>query len=192
MTVSRSTDDGKTWIHSTLSNDEGSVRALAVHPKTKVLFAGGQTYKNSVPSSRLFKSDDASATWKEMEDLRGKAACVNGVAFCATNPECVLVAMTNGVYFSKDAGSSWSAPTQNIAATCIIADASTKGRFYLGSKEGVWVSNDGGKSWTKMDDELPGRSITCLEFDAKNSVLYAGTERDGVVRLKVGNVKKTK
>jgi len=189
MTVSKSTDDGKTWKHATLSNDEGTVKALAVHLQKKVLFAGGQTFKNSVPAGRLFKSDDAGATWKEVENLRGKAACVNGVAFFPANPDRVLVAMTNGVYISQDAGSSWAMPSQNISVNCIIADGATKGRFYLGSTDGVWVSNDGGKSWTKMDDGLSARSISCLEFDAKNLILYAGTEHDGVLRLKVDTKK---
>lgn len=185
MAVFKSTDEGKTWKRTLFEKEEGILRALVVHPRKKnVLFAGGQLGPYSTtPKSMLYKSTDAGATWNEVSELCRKPGGIESMCFDPANPKRLVVVMKKSIFISEDGGASWTA--QDIGGTCVVADPVKKGRFFLGSENGVWVSNDGGKSWKEMNEGLSNRSIACIDLDSKNSILYAGTSRGGVVRLKL-------
>jgi ligand-binding sensor domain-containing protein len=95
----------------------------------------------------------------------------------------VLVAADNGIWLSEDEGVTWTPPAQKLVMSSVVANSSKPGQFFAGSKKGVWMSNDGGKSWVEYGNGLTDRDITRLEIDVKNSLLYAGTQHAGVMRL---------
>ncbi|MFH0991599.1 MAG: hypothetical protein V1799_16455 [bacterium] len=189
MAVFKSSDKGETWQHKTLSDSAGVVKALVVHPTNKnILFAGGTVWwnrfmKNAVTKSVLYATQDAGETWIEIEGLNGKSDCINGLVFEPGNPNRLLAAMNNGVAISEDGGKIWKLPSQQVAALCIVADQLQKGRFFIGGPKGAWRSDDGGITWKELNEGLTIRSILCLTYDSKNSILYAGTESGGTVRL---------
>jgi photosystem II stability/assembly factor-like uncharacterized protein len=191
MAVFKSTDEGKTWKRTLFEKEDGILRALVVHPRNgKILFAGGQLGPySSTPKSMLYKSTDAGASWNEVGDLCRKPGGIEGMCFDPANPKRLVVVMKKSIYISEDEGASWT--PRDIGGTCIVADPAKKGRFFLGSENGVWVSNDGGKSWKEMNDGLSSRSIACIDLDSKNSILYAGTSRAGVVRLRMSGARLT-
>ncbi len=191
MAVFKSTDDGKTWKRTMFEKEEGILKGLIVHPRKKnMLFAGGTLgIYSSNPKSMLYRSIDAGATWNEIGELCRKPGGIESMCFDPANPNRLLVVMKKGVYISEDEGGSWKA--QDIGGTCVVADPVRKGRFFLGSENGVWLSNDAGKSWKEINEGLSDRSILCIDFDSKNSMLYAGTSRAGVVRLSLAGAKLT-
>ncbi len=65
----------------------------------------------------------------------------------------------------------------------MTADAGIPGHFYAGTYTGVYRSTDQGETWTQINDGLPTEAINCLECDAVNRYLYAGTDSRGTVRL---------
>lgn len=191
MAVFKSTDEGKTWKRTMFEKEEGILKALVVHPRNKkILFAGGQLGSySSTPKSMLYKSTDAGATWNEVGDLCRKPGGIESICFDPANPKRLVVVMKKSTYISEDEGTSWT--PQSVGGTCVVADPAKKGRFFLGSENGVWVSNDGGKSWKEMNEGLTSRSISCIDLDSKNSILYVGTSRAGVLRLSLAVAKQT-
>jgi photosystem II stability/assembly factor-like uncharacterized protein len=184
MAVFQSMDEGKTWTRIMLYNNAGVAKAIAVRLGGKpLLFAGGQATAHNPTKSLLFKSMNGGATWSEVTDLFGAAASVNAICFDPSNSKRVLVAADNGIWLSEDEGVTWTPPTQKQVMSSVVANSSKPGQFFAGSKEGVWMSNDGGRSWTEYGNGLTDRDITRLEIDVKNSLLYAGTQHAGVMRL---------
>ena len=185
MAVFKSSDDGKSWTRTLFEKQEGILRAIVVHPRNKkILFAGGQLSPySSNPQSMLYQSTDAGATWNEVADMCRKPGGIESLCFDPSNPKRLIVVMKKGIYMSDDAARTWT--KQEGGGTCIIADPTKKGRFFLGSEHGVQRSDDGGKSWKEMNEGLSNRSVSCIDFDSKNSILYAGTSRAGVMRLNI-------
>ena len=184
MAVFQSLDGGKTWARVMLHNNASVAKAIAAREgKKTVLFAGGQVTSFSSPKSLLYKSMNGGATWSEVTDLFGASTSVNAICFDPLNGKRVLVAADSGAWISEDDGVSWVAPSQTVAMTSIVPNSGKAGQFFAGSKDGVWMSDDGGKSWSKFGEGLVDHWITRLEIDAKNSILYAGTSRSGVMRM---------
>jgi photosystem II stability/assembly factor-like uncharacterized protein len=63
--------------------------------------------------------------------------------------------------------------------TAIAADPTTQGTFYVGAANGgVWMTNDGGNTFTPIADTLPTQAIGAIAIDAVNSsppTLYVAT-----------------
>jgi photosystem II stability/assembly factor-like uncharacterized protein len=63
--------------------------------------------------------------------------------------------------------------------TAIAADPTTQGRFFVGAANGgVWMTNDGGNTFTPIADTLPTQAIGAIAIDAVNSsppTLYVAT-----------------
>jgi photosystem II stability/assembly factor-like uncharacterized protein len=85
-------------------------------------------------------------------------------------PERILVAMsTGGVYRSEDGGASWSASNSGVKVSfgpdpypefgqCVhkvSRDATDPDRLFLQNHHGVNRSDDGGRTWTSIADDLP-------------------------------------
>lgn len=186
MAVFQSMDEGKSWTRTMLHKDASVAKAIAVRQGKKALiFAGGQATAHNPPKSLLYKSMNGGATWSEVAELFGASTCVNAICFDPTNPRRVFVAADNGIWTSDDEGVTWTAPKRAMALTSIVANSSKSGQLFAGSTRGVLMSNDGGKSWSQLGEELNDRLITRLEIDAKNGILYAGTNTAGVMRLKI-------
>ncbi|MFH0991602.1 MAG: hypothetical protein V1799_16470 [bacterium] len=184
MVIYKSVDDGKTWKKNTLGDKEGYLKAIAVHPSDKnILLAGGQCTVRDGIQSKLYKSTNAGETWNEILAMEISKNSITALQYDPLKPERVLAATRTGLFLSEDGASSWSKAKENIAVTSLVADAKKPGRFFAGTPKGVLASEDGGKSWSEMNKGLTVKSVLCLEFDSKNSILYAGTSNGGVMRM---------
>jgi hypothetical protein len=92
-----------------------------------------------------------------------------------------------GMLKSTDAGKSWSsAGLNNVEAfSRIICHPTIEGRVYASTARsggGVYLSTDGGVSWTKLAGGLPPSDVTDLALtqNGSNDVLYAGVPSHGV------------
>ncbi|MCB2204144.1 hypothetical protein KQI65_05295 [bacterium] len=100
-------------------------------------------------------------------------------------PGSMLIATNDGVYRSADKGASWrrsgleSQPLSGLQAhpkdpTHLLA---------WSEQDGIWVSTDGGRSWTNRNEGLRFPSVKCAVFDPRDrSTLLIGTRITGVMR----------
>ncbi len=75
--------------------------------------------------------------------------------------------------------------------SCVAVDAARPLRAYAGTDgEGVWRSDDGGRSWRPAGDDLRGRDVTAVAVGPPGArgegILYAGTEPSALFRSQDG------
>ena len=71
--------------------------------------------------------------------------------------------------------------------TCAAADAHAPGRVYCGTEGGLWRSNDAGRTWTSIGEELPVRHVTAVAVagnagGGSEPAVYVGTEPSHLFR----------
>ena len=194
--------------------DSGLATVIAVHPtNSNVLYLG-------TAQGGVWRSSDAGKNWTPLFDRQpslgiGEPA---GIAIDPANTDTIYVGTSSrvgsaepdtigqpsaGLFKSTDGGSSWIAlgsgypagntgnATQFVNQTInvIIVDPSS-GVIYLGARNGVFTSSDGGLNW-KQATGLAGdtRSLALdLSTSAGARILHAGVSGQGVFRSKNGAV----
>ncbi|HEX7359149.1 MAG TPA: hypothetical protein VF283_01530 [Bryobacteraceae bacterium] len=157
------------------------------------------TYYMGSPSGGLWKSTDAGAVWRPIFD-QTHVASIGALAVAPSNPKIVYVGTGDfgaagtafgavyrgdGMWRSDDAGHTWRhvglADTAHIGKILIdpknpnIVLVAALGRTYApGPHRGVYLTGDGGKTWTRTlyRDDITG--AIGLVFDASQpNVVYA-------------------
>ncbi|MGC2163320.1 MAG: transcriptional regulator [Silvibacterium sp.] len=135
----------------------------------------------------LYKTEDAGTNWKRMT---GPDLIINDIYVDPSNPQRVLLATDrSGVLASNDAGVSFASSNDGISqrqVTALLVDTKNPETMYAGvvndkSYGGVFVTGDGGKSWTQRSQGLDGRDVFSLA-QADDGTIFAGTN-DGLFRL---------
>ena len=144
----------------------------------------------------LWKTTDGGLTWRPVTDGQLKSSSVGAVAVAPSNPDVVYIGMGetelrgnimqgDGVYKSTDAGKTWKhmglGDTQAISRIRVhptnpdIVYVSALGHPYGASQErGVFLSKDGGQTWTKVLFRNDRAGAVDLTLDPRNAnVLYA-------------------
>lgn len=147
-------------------------------------------------SGGLWKTVNAGITWKPIFERQGTFS-IGDVALAPSNPEVVWVgtgesnvrnsvSFGDGVYKSMDGGKNWQhmglKETERISAIAIhplnpdIVYVGALGHAFAPNEErGVFMTTDGGKTWTRtlyLDKE---HGVADLEIDPTNpNILYAG------------------
>lgn len=110
--------------------------------------------------------------WEEVAELKGRA-----VRALLVSGETVLAATDKGVYRMRGE-SAWQLTALSLPTLSL---ASRAGIILAGTEDGVYVSADGGSTWSRLG--LEGKRVEALA--ASDGVIYAGTH-EGVYRFEVG------
>ncbi len=177
--VWKSDDAGKTWKSMGLKNSRHIPR-LRVHPNNPdLVYAAvlGDLFKSS-PERGIYRSKDGGKTWERIlfvtEDVGAVDLCMD-----PTNPR-ILYASTwrvrrtpyslssggqgSGLWKSTDSGDTWTELTRNeglpqkdtigiIGVTVSPANPQRVWAIVEAENGGVFRSDDGGKKWTKLNDD---------------------------------------
>lgn len=179
--VWKSTDFGKSWTHSSegLTYKEGeeavkSVWSLSEH--NGILYAG-------VEPAGLFRSDDQGESWEHIEGLRehssrpdwqpgGGGLILHSILHHPDDENRKWIAIsTAGVFYTEDGGKTWEARNKGTRCDflpeeqrypeygqCVHSIAMAAGmpdRLYQQNHCGMYRTDDGGKSWTSIEEGLP-------------------------------------
>ena len=130
----------------------------------------------------LYKTVDGGHTFKRMT---GADVIVNDVYVDPTNPKHVLLATDRGgVLASDNGGTSFAESNEGISGRkveALLVDRRNPERMYAGVVNdkvygGVFVSSDGGASWTQIGHGLEDLDVFALA-QAKDGTVLAGTSR---------------
>jgi photosystem II stability/assembly factor-like uncharacterized protein len=195
----KSTDSGTTWtlIHSVLEN---SRNRLSVVNSTLYLLGPGD------PDHNLYKSVDGGATWIQIATrcFAGADSCddANGsigfwvFAVDPLNPR-IILGGNQALYRTDDEGMTWTEigdmwgndpdPALRIHTDqrVIAFSATAHALAYEGNDGGAVRSTDYGKSWTNLNQNLPGALMYSVALSADGSMM-AGTQDNGAVLSKAG------
>lgn len=169
-----STDSGRTWDMVAEHIADGPVNCLWLAPDFAIsgrMLAG--------VSSGIYQSDDKGVTWK--------LACQNnGAVLGLAGSERVILAglQDGGAISSLDGGATWQSSSESLAArgfASLAASGNTLVTF--GPQEGVLVSSNGGKAWTRLPGLEPYLPLTTLFLVSADELLVA-SQTHGILRTK--------
>ena len=212
--VWKSTDGGIVWRPVFDKQDVSAAGAIAVSMSDpSVVWVGtGEPHirSNVTVGDGVYKSTDAGETWTNM-GLKATGR-ISRVVIHPTNPDVVFIAALGhahgpqkerGIYRTKDAGKTWEQVlfvNENTGASSLVQDPNnprilfagmweivynTWGRESGGPGSGIYVSRDGGDTWTKLVGNglprLPVGKIDVCMTPADSRRVYALIETgDGV------------
>lgn len=173
----RSLDAGESWecVREGLPGSAGG-GLLGIDPLTSDVYA--------VAAPRdLWKSTDRGNTWSLVHpDLNPTSALVASARTAGT----YYVGRQGAVGRSRDSGQSWiffsiGLPEQSPVRVLAL-DPTDGDVLYAGVDEGMFKSTDAGETWSRLGT-WPAVRLTTLVVDPQEpSILYAGTDGEGVLR----------
>lgn len=175
----KSTDAGQTWVSAGLQNSR-HVPRICIHPgNPDLVYAAvlGDLFKPT-PERGVYRSKDGGKTWERILFVNEHAGAVD-LCMDPTNPR-ILYASTwrirrtpyslssggegSGLWKSADGGDTWTELTRNeglpqkdtLGIIGVTVSASNPRRVWAiveAENGGVFRSDDGGKKWTKLNDD---------------------------------------
>ncbi len=174
--IFKSTDAGHSWRLLLAASPGETADAVRVDPRapgrvfaTTIRPAGETSY-----STRIYRSDDAGATWTAVADLEGR-----GGSFVFDTAAAFRVYFATGagpLYASEDTGVTW---VERSSETRFLVVAGPDGWLYAAGPDGAILrSSDAGYTWVALPDLPPcvlvPTPVDTLAFDALGR-LYVGT-----------------
>lgn len=133
----------------------------------KIIFTG-------IPGS-ILKSQDSGKSWRSVLSVRGATRNINVLVADTLNYNIVYAATDNGLYRSNNLGSRWERIFQgknNLERQC-TSIVSIKDALFLGTKAGLFISRDNGRSWNKEKGQIDSYAILNIDFVLKkNAIIY--------------------
>jgi photosystem II stability/assembly factor-like uncharacterized protein len=183
----KTTDGGKTWKGVlTISENTGVTDVILDPTNPDILYASAYQRRRHVftlidggPESGIHKSADGGKTWTKLKDGLPKEDMGRiGLAMAPHNPKVIYATIEStrkagGFFVSKDGGSSfkkvndYSAPGAQYYGE-IFVDPNDDDRIYSAD---VWVrvSDDGGKTWRKLEEKWKHPDNHLVWIDPANS-----------------------
>lgn len=183
--IHKSTDGGNTWVTKTggLSGGSPWTGVIAMHPTNhNILYAG---------TTAVYRTTDGCATnW--VQSSQTLASEISSIAIAPSNSDRVYATAWDHVYRSDDAGvtNPWMDKTAAPLPTGrplkdVAVDFDDHNRVALvfggttgtGTANHVYLSTNGGNSWTNISGNLPDISVNAFAFDPTNdNTLYVGND----------------
>jgi photosystem II stability/assembly factor-like uncharacterized protein len=187
----KSTDCGRTWAEMNHGLQNTDIGTLVLHPKNPdIVFI--------VTSTGVFKSPDGGTSWIALNqgDDFSESQQYQSLIVLPTSPTTLYLASRRGLYTRREGDAGWVAVPgilQNKKISALAYDPRT-GRLYAGvvsrgqtmetlHEGGLFVSEDGGKSWARLGQGLEDdwiRTILVNPVDPKT--MYVATSGRGLLK----------
>jgi hypothetical protein len=174
--VLKSTDAGASWVYTT---DWRITEVLWVAPDPHI-----ENIVYCATAYGIFKTVDGCKTWTEMNHGLG-STFTQCVILDNKIPDKLYCAADDGAYVSVDGAASWQRLGLSIGGVHQIAQHPTDPRTLAVATEdyGLYLTRDGGASWTKSESGIEQSTFYTVVFDPVNpEILYAGGYMTGVYK----------
>jgi photosystem II stability/assembly factor-like uncharacterized protein len=120
-----------------------------------VVYVGA--WKFGQPGGGLWISHDGGKHWDAVEPLRGQS--IRALAQAPSNPRVLFAGTLEGVFRSKDAGSSWTlisppGSKEIHEVESLAVDPTDPDTLYAGTWHLPWKTTDGGRNWKNIKQGL--------------------------------------
>ncbi len=184
--VFKSANGGTTWNEANTALSGTPVFFVAVDPvDTQTIYAGA--------SYGVYKSTNRGATWSQVSSGLPGLSEIGFIAVDSQNSQNIY-ALTYHVYKSTNGGGSWSAigsGLEDYTVHCLAIDPQDPQTVYAGTQYssyydfpgGVFMSTNGGTSWSHVGSGLANTTIHCLAIDPQDTqTIYAGDSNGGIYK----------
>jgi photosystem II stability/assembly factor-like uncharacterized protein len=170
-----SADGGATWTASSSGIQSTRVQALAVAGSPPVLYAG----LGSATEYPLVRSADGGATWVPSGSGIG-TSYLDTIVVDKKTPTTLYAGISDSTFFYKttDGGDHWSSMNLGTTPASIIwtiaVDPTNSSNVYAATNNGVYISSDGGSTWSSSPGGFPGVVYSLVIDPNTPSTLYGG------------------
>ena len=134
------------WQRSDSGIDETKITCICVLENSpNIIYAGGERC--------VYKSIDTGKSWNRVFILKGERKGINFISYDPLDTYKILVATSDGLYISPDAGKAWqrrfrgSDDAQRDIVSIAISEKNSK-IILIGTKRGMFISKNGGRNWS--------------------------------------------
>lgn len=132
----------------------------------------GRTGILAATNAGLYRSYDPVKGWEKIVYGAGIDPRTTAVSTSPQNPKTIWVGTANsGVLVSRDSGATWQQvpgiPT-NAAISAIEQDKKRSAYIYVGTKQTLYVSHDGGEKWIRRGGNLPYGDYASILVNPEN------------------------
>lgn len=151
----RTDDGGQSWTPRTDALPVLSLGALARAPSApNVLYAGtGEGDNRSVLGQGLYRSSDGGSTWTHVPSSQLTGTGIYDIAVDSSDPLHVWVAAMNGLFESRNGGSTFTKHKSGFVWSISIHPAKPK-EILVACQTGLVGTKNGGATWSNLS--LPG------------------------------------
>ncbi|MDP2927711.1 MAG: hypothetical protein Q8N80_02790 [Candidatus Omnitrophota bacterium] len=135
--------------------------------ESKIIFAG--------KSGNILKTDNAGKSWRRVLAVKGRDADINALVMEKNNCNVVYAATGNGLYRSSNLGERWERIFRGKAEleNQCTAVLSTAEAIFVGTKAGLFISRDYGRSWYKQQTGIGSGCVLNIESGTgQNAAVY--------------------
>jgi photosystem II stability/assembly factor-like uncharacterized protein len=135
--------------------------------------SSGQLEILAATNAGLYRTSDPNQGWNRIPYGRGMDPRTTCIATSTQNPSVILVGTAStGVLISRDAGQNWQevsgVPTTS-PVNVIVQDPQRSAFIYVGTKQGFYMSHDGGDHWSRRGGNLPFGDFTSILINPRNT-----------------------
>lgn len=158
----RSRDGGKSWIDLRLGAGEPRLQGLACIPTLTT----GKPLVYAGTNQGLLRSSDAGQSWQMVRLTTVNIAHnVQAIYTSSAAPQRIAVRTTFAMYLSENAGLSWKVMNILFPVSLIYDIAlagGPKGAALVATAQGLYVSEDSGKTWQRRENGLQPGTVSSL------------------------------
>ncbi len=155
------------------------ILADAVHTLVHTVHAeSGQPGFLAATNNGLYRSSDPSKGWQKLSygNIDQRTTCI---ATDLRHPETIWVGTPqSGVLVSRDSGKTWrqvDGVPRDVPINTIAQDPQRPDRVFVGTKQALFMSHDGGATWTRRGGNLPFGDFTSILINPRNGdEVFAG------------------
>ncbi|MGE5197947.1 MAG: hypothetical protein ACM3IL_05520 [Deltaproteobacteria bacterium] len=147
-----------------IGKSNGAMNAVLVDPENpRIIYAGS--------NNAVLKSEDGGSSWELALSVRGENTAVNFIIRDTRDINMLYAATGNGLYCSDSAGKYWRRvfSGKNLLENDCTVLIAVRGQIFLGTKSGLFISHDSGRSWHRQEGQLGKCRIYAITCDNKNA-----------------------
>jgi photosystem II stability/assembly factor-like uncharacterized protein len=138
-------------------------------------------------NSGIFESEDSGVTWEKIFSKKN----VNSLALDPVSRGVVYAAEGNKIYKTIDLGQNWTVVYEdsrsNVAVTALAVDPDKNKKVVIGTSKGdVFISFDGGESWSPPKADVTSRIRKIIINEDDSDKIYFATMEKGIFKSEDG------
>ncbi|MBI2006521.1 MAG: hypothetical protein HYS75_04585 [Nitrosopumilales archaeon] len=144
------------------------------------LYASG--HPSTGGNTGLIKSLDGGQSWERVATILDPPVDFHAMAISKSDPSIIIGFDSGGrgLFKTIDSGTTWETLQYPDVVSALAISPNDPNIVFAGTGKGIFISNDGTKSWTQLDS-YQGLLVFALTFDDEG-ILYASVSNIGLSR----------